>query len=96
MSSAVLDPGLPPLDPRSAPALLSAFVEQLLTLDLSPEKAALVFTALVERWLSLPGTLGVASPIEDSWKEWFDFSDSFSAPSARSYLEILEDEDRRE
>ena len=91
MSSGVLEPELPPLDPRSIPAVFVTFVEQLLRLELPPEKSTPIFTALVERWLSLPQAPEAAA----SWKEWFEFCASFSAPSARSYLEILEDEDRR-
>jgi hypothetical protein len=71
------------------------FVEHLLRLELPPQRAALIFNALVERWLSLPRLPAEGSPIADSWKEWFEFCDSFSASSSRSYLEILEEEDRR-
>ncbi len=95
MSAGVLDLGLPPLDPRSIPVVFSAVVEHLLRLDLPPEKAAPMFAALVDHWQSLLGAPAAGSPVADSWNEWFEFCDSFPAPSARSYLEILEDEDRR-
>jgi hypothetical protein len=87
----------PPLTPRSAQALLPAVVERLQKMDLSAEKARLVFSILVERFSVLQSELPTESKMDDSWKQWFDFCGSSSIPAStsRSYLEILEDEDRR-
>ncbi|HLL54038.1 MAG TPA: hypothetical protein VK447_10850 [Myxococcaceae bacterium] len=86
------DPSLlPSLDPERAKALLPAIIERVMRLELSVDEAQAFFTAFLERLIVATGGTG---QVDESWRRWFEFCDSFEPSSAQSYLDILEDPDR--
>jgi hypothetical protein len=86
---------LPPLDPQRARALFPLVIERLMTMNLPEDQATLFFRNLLEPLLQLLSHSESGQAADHSWKEWFDFCESFRAEvPVQSYQDILDDPDR--
>jgi hypothetical protein len=87
------DPSLlPQLGPAEARALLPVMLEKVMQLELPAEQARAFFNAFLERLRPL---LNEDAPPDEPWNRWFALCDSFEPTADKSYLDILEDPERR-